>query len=191
MEKEEKYLDRKDLRLKDFDYSSAGACFITICTKNRGNFFWKIVNNEMILNEVGEIAENVWQEIPRNFNNVELGEFIVMPNHIHGNLVIKENVGASIYGAQSLKKDAINRAPAKGGFAGKNNPMGKKSLGEIIRWHKGRCSFEIRKNQRDWFSWQRNYYEHIIRDNKSWQKIQDYIIFNPKNWEKDENFMVL
>jgi REP element-mobilizing transposase RayT len=64
-------------------------------------------------------------------------------------------------------------------------------LGEIIRWYKGRCSFEIRKNQRDWFSWQRNYYEHIIRDNKSWQKIQDYIILNLKNWEKDENFMVL
>ena len=106
-----KILNRKEMRLQDFDYSSAGAYFITICTKNRGNFFGKIVNDEIILNEVGEIAENVWQEIPRNFNNVELGEFIVMPNHIHGILVIEENVGASIYGAQSLKKDAINRVP--------------------------------------------------------------------------------
>ncbi|MBN2403171.1 MAG: hypothetical protein JXN64_12325 [Spirochaetes bacterium] len=102
--KEYGYINRRSIRLKGFDYSLSGAYFITICTQNRECMFGEIVNNEMRLNEYGKTANKCWTEIPKHFPNIELDEFVVMPNHLHGIIVINEtiSVGAGLAPAQSL-----------------------------------------------------------------------------------------
>jgi len=171
--------------------------FVTICTKDKECFFGKIENGKMFLNDVGEMAKRYWLKIEELHDFVGLGSFVIMPNHVHGIIEIRnENVGASIYGAPKHQvftdgnQGAIHRAPTGiGGFAGIHNPMFQKSLGRIIRWYKGRCTFEINKKRLYSFSWQRNYYEHIIHNEKSFEKINDYIICNPQLWENDEFFI--
>ncbi len=128
----------------------------------------------MQLNEMGLLAEKYWMEIPKQFPYVELGNFVVMPNHTHGILII--NNRSSI---------GLTRAEINGGFAGSKNPMINDNISRIIRWYKGRCSFEIRKIHAD-FNWQSRFHDHIIRNTQSFETIQNYIVNNPKNWEKDK-----
>ena len=169
---------------------------MTICTQEKKCLFGKIVDGKMILNKVGKVARDCWLKIPTHFPNVILRSFVIIPNHVHGIIIIENgNVGASIYGAPKNEncanshQGAINRRPY-GGFSKSKNPMKTNSLGKIIRWYKGRCTFEIRKKSYQFFQWQRNYHEHIIRNEKSLQKIQDYIVHNPELWEKDCFFVL-
>lgn len=122
----------------------------------------------MVLTEIGSIAKQHWLEIPQHFQNVKLDEFIIMPNHIHG-IVIIEN--------------------QQGGITRTHNPMiSENSLSKIIRWYKGRSTFEINKRQNKIrFAWQSRFYEHIIRNEKSLEKIREYINNNPLKWDIDEN----
>jgi REP element-mobilizing transposase RayT len=125
------------------------------------------------------MAENIWKEIKNQFEFVELDQFIVMPNHIHWIIVIAQN------------QDAINRVSTTkngdiGGTTGLSNPMLQENLWKIIRWYKWRCSFELRKIRDDFFSWQSNYHERIIRTESELQKIRQYIYDNPANWQTDE-----
>ena len=172
-------------RLQNWDYGSNGAYFITICTQNREHFFGDIVVNNssntteksMKLNEMGLLAEKYWIEIPKQFPYIELGNFVVMPNHTHGILIINHR---SSNGLMDIPKTEIN-----GGFAGTKNPMINENISRIIRWYKGRCSFEIRKIHAD-FNWQSRFHDHIIRNTQSFETIQNYIVNNPKNWVKDK-----
>lgn len=170
----EKYRDQYRIpsaRNPNWNYANAGAYFITICTQHREHFFGDIINQEMQLSQAGTIAYQCWTEIPRHFSFVELGNFVVMPNHVHGVLVL----------GNSLKEET----DSKGGVTGKNNPMTKDSVSKIIRWYKGICTFRIKKDQPD-FGWQSRFHDHIIRDEKSFDNIQNYIASNPLNWEKDK-----
>jgi REP element-mobilizing transposase RayT len=129
----------------------------------------------------GKLAEQYWNEIPKQFPFVELDAFVVMPNHIHGILIINKNItnlANNDLGLQITKND-------KGGFAGEKNPMLHENISRIIRWYKGRCSFEIHKYDKE-FSWQSNYYEHVIRNEDSFQRISEYIINNPLKWIEDK-----
>lgn len=129
----------------------------------------------MILNNVGELAEEVWLALPTHFPNVELGEWVIMPNHIHG--IISINVEATH--ASPLPR--ISKGPAPG------------SIGAIIGSYKSavtRRVHQISKNTNNNL-WQRNYHEHIIRNERDCQAIYDYIIANPLNWEKDEEYLKL
>ena len=190
---------RKSIRLKGYDYSRSGAYFITLNTENRAWFFGEIKDGKMVLNEVGETIFDLWNQIPVQFPFVELDAFVVMPDHIHGILEIinKSNdystVGANDYstvgarliesvGARLIAPRQDNESK-KGGFSGINNPMFHQNLSRIIRWFKGRTTFEIRKFNQS-FKWQRNYYEHIIRDTTAFDRIAKYIQDNPKNWRK-------
>ncbi len=166
-------------RLQGYDYSSDGAYFITICTQNHQHFFGEIIDDEMVLNDLGARALKYWQEILEHFNNVVLDEFVVMPNHVHGILFI-DNKDENNFG-----RDAINRVSTTGGITGKNNPMLSDNLGKIVRWYKGRISFENKKINPN-FAWQRNYYDRIIRNAEELNKIREYIIYNPQNWADDE-----
>ncbi|RLC36231.1 hypothetical protein DRH27_05530, partial [Candidatus Falkowbacteria bacterium] len=186
----------KSARLENYDYSRDGFYFVTICTKDRELFFGSVKKDEMILNEIGKMAEKYWLEIPVHFNNVLLDEFIVMPNHLHGILVIDNSINcknmrgndnSNVRGDKNVcdngivrGRDAINRVSTNmvdrtntvnnkktGGITGKHNPMGKKMLGEIIRWYKGRCKFEINRtriinseNTIFAFAWQSRFYDH-------------------------------
>jgi len=211
---------RRSIRLKGYDYSQAGLYFVTICVHNRQCVFGEIrtcgdcrgaINRApthrtptMQLNEYGKIAQMVWNELPQHYSNIQLGEFIVMPNHIHGIIEIRGGVdGNTDMGAGCRAgadcRGAINRAPTvddavddneiiNGGFARKNNPMFYDNLSRIIRWFKGRITFECRKSM-PYFAWQRNYHEHIIRDQKSYETISEYIINNPQKWKNDKFYI--
>lgn len=167
-----KILNRKSYRLKGYDYGKNGAYFITFCTQNRVPYLGEIINQEMILNEMGKIAQQLWLEIPNQFPFAKLENFVVMPDHIHGIIIIDKD----------SSWDAINHIrPNNGGFAGESNPMNKENIPRIIRWFKGRCSFEIRKKWPE-FKWQSLYHDILIRDEKAFQNIQRYIENNPKNY---------
>lgn len=171
-----KILNRRSYRLKGYDYGKNGAYFITFCTKNRVPYFGEIVNKEMILNELGKIAHQLWLEIPNQFPFAKLENFVVMPDHIHGIILIDKIDEKDIGG------DVINHIrPNNGGFAGESNPMNKENIPRIIRWFKGRCSFELRKKCIE-FEWQSLYHDILIRDEKAFQNIQRYIENNPKNY---------
>jgi REP element-mobilizing transposase RayT len=155
---------RRSIRLQGFDYSSAGAYFVTICTHERAHVFGEIQNNEMILNENGNICMNVWDEIREYSDNVETDEFIVMPNHVHGIIWITGAINP---------KGAINRAPTIMG------------LGEIVRSYKARVTRQIRSAGSTYGVWQRNYHERIIRNEHELDAVQQYIRNNPSKWEFD------
>ncbi len=188
-------------RLQGWDYSSCGAYFITICTKNKEHYFGKIMNEKMNLSEIGKIVNCFWNKIPNYFSFVMLDEFVVMPNHIHGIIIIRNNdempivettnrvligrdAGRDAINCVSTKTDK-NKNVKKGGFAGDKNPLLNNNLSRIIRWYKGRITFECRKINPN-FAWQSNYYDHIIRNNQSYEKVRDYIYNNPQNWQDDK-----
>lgn len=165
-------------RLRNWDYGSNGIYFITICTQNRTHFFGEIKEGTMNLSELGMLAKTYWQEIPIQFPFIQLNEFVIMPNHIHGILIIDNFPNDSH--KQFMDNHIIN-----GGFAGKKNPMIHKNISRVIRWYKGRCSFEMRKIQSD-FTWQKLFHDHIIRNQEAFLNIKRYIIDNLKKWDEDK-----
>ena len=221
----EKYFRNKyriaSARLKDWDYGSNAIYFVTICTHERKHYFGEIVDGNMILNKTGELVQNLWMEIPNHFPYVKLHAFVIMPNHVHGNIEIKNDEGRdAIYrvcketpnvhtqkldendeGKDTINrickdanhsKDAINcickdanhskdaiNSVSTGGVTKNNNPMLHHNLSRIIRWYKGRTTFEIRKTNAN-FAWQTRFYDHIIRDFYSYHRIEEYIQNNPR-----------
>ncbi len=196
-------------RLQNWNYGSNGAYFITICTKEMQHFFGKVVDKKMILNSVGVLAEEYWIEIVKQFPYVELGNFQIMPNHMHGILIIDKS---AIFAAavetrfiasnldNDIENDRIENNPDRGetrliasvpekdgigGFAGENNPMLAENISRIIRWYKGRCTFEMRKINPN-FGWHSRFHDHIIRNSESFERIQNYIEENPARWEEDK-----
>jgi len=163
---------RRPLRLQQYDYSQVGAYFITICVHNRQHLFGNIADGQMHLNDAGCVAEQCWIEIPRHFNFIELDEFVVMPNHMHGIIVISD-----------IRRGTACRAPTLEQF-GKPVPG---SLPTIIRSFKSAVTRTV-NTIRDTPGiplWQRNYYEHVIRDEDALNRIREYIITNPMRWDLD------
>lgn len=194
--------NRNSPRLKNWDYGTNASYFVTICTRNRENFFGDIVGDKMLLSDIGQEAEKYWQEIPDQFPFVILGEHIVMPNHVHGIVIIDKPcdghsaTGNDAINHDAIEKDAINCVPTvatadggrnrqHGGITGKHNPMMQENLSRILRWYKGRVTFETRKLP-VCFSLQPRFHDHIIRDEAEFERISHYIITNPSNWDKDK-----
>jgi len=161
---------RKQIRFIHHNYSQ-GKYFITICTKNRIPFFGKFSSDKLILSDIGRIAQQNWREIPKNFPNTILDEFIIMPDHIHGIIILeKDSTGM------------INHAPTLSPIP--NNPMTLPytSLGHIIRSYKAKTTYIIRKFfGHSNFAWQRIFYEHIILSELALNNIRTYICNNPKH----------
>ena len=174
--------NRRSIRLKGYDYSSEGAYFVTICTEYWKFDFGNIVENKMKLTRIGEIAKQYWFKIPEHFKNVKLDEFVVMPNHVHGIIIIENNIGIR----EKNNVGVQNFEPLQ--KKNKYQHIIPKSLGSIIRAYKSAVTMWCNKdNNANYFRWQRNYYEHIIRNNQELNKIRDYIIKNPEKWEFDRN----
>ena len=193
-------------RLQKWDYRNAGVYYITICTQNREYYFGEILNDKMQLSSVGVIANTLWYEIINHSNNVALDEFVVMPNHIHGILILdndKNDIGGIDEDIDDDCRDVAYRDVAyrdvacnvstgitemtlgeKNEFMSTISPKSG-SVGRIIGSYKSAVTKYAHKLGFD-FAWQSRFYEHIIRNQKSLQKIQDYIINNPKNWENDK-----
>ena len=175
---------RRSIRLKGYDYSQEGLYFITMCVQNRECLFGEIDNDEMILNDAGKMVENEWLKLPNRFQNIQLHEYVVMPNHFHA---ILEIVGATLVVAQN-ETVAQNNIGQPQGIA----PTGK-TVGNMIGAFQSIVTVEyirgVKQNNYKPFDgklWQRNYWEHIIRNENDYQRIAQYIINNPENWNNDK-----
>jgi len=241
---------RRSIRLQDYDYSSEGAYFVTMCTQNRECLFGEIVNGQMILNEHGKIVEQCWNDLPNHYDNIELDAYVIMPNHFHGIIFINDtidtvdNIGAIDVGAipvGAIPVGAIHESPNVGAIPESPNvgaihvgaihespqqpdnespnvgaihespqqpdnespnvgaiPVGaihesprqrrKMLLPKIIGRFKMNSAKQINqiRNTSGVPVWQRNYYEQIIRNEKSLEKIRNYIINNPLEWYYDD-----
>jgi len=183
---------RRSIRLDGYDYSQKGAYYITICTHNRECLFGDIDPcpcPEMILNNAGKMIENVWKDIPEYYHGYTIDEYIIMPNHIHGIIC---NVGADtcVCPDENISKDEME--PLQSGQG--QGPAPTLSISDVIGRFKtmtlNKYIYGVRYNGWEPFNgklWQRNYHEHIIRNEEDLNRIRQYIIDNPKNWDIDEN----
>lgn len=167
---------RKPIRLRDYDYTRAGLYFITICVKNRELLFGEISSADpvgadprsaLIKNSYGDIVESTWLDLVNHNPGIQLHEFVLMPNHIHGIIEI------------DLHRVDLGSTPT-------NRP-----LSEIVRQFKGFSTKRINELRKTAGMpvWQRNYYEHIIRNEESYLKIAEYIVNNPLQWQNDELYV--
>lgn len=171
----------ESVRLKNWDYRNNGAYFITINTGNRKHFFGEIINSEMQLSPIGEYAQNFWMEIPKHFPFVELGNFVVMPNHTHGILII--NNVKSLHCYDMDKSLHCNDSTGNQYFSDISPKSG--SISTIVRSYKSVVSKHARLLNPE-FNWQPKFHDHIIRNSESFERIQNYIENNPSNWKEDK-----
>lgn len=170
-----------------WDYGNAGAYFITICTKNREHFFGEIQEAKMICSPVGAIADILWHEIPNHANNVELDAFVVMPNHIHGILILNENNLETDLGLDSRLVETGHALSLRDGqnYHPRFRNPGKNTVSSIIGGYKSAVTKHANrlglKN-----GWQPRFYDHIIRDDAEYQRIKNYISNNISNWKQDK-----
>lgn len=175
-------------RAQWWDYRNNGAYFITICTKYREYYFGDIVNGKMVLSELGEIAKLEWIntiELRRDMN-LEMGEFVIMPNHFHGIIIIGENEFNSKTDMNTSKcRDATHGRDAMHGVPADNqqNKYGpqSKNIASIIRGFKSAVTTYARK-QSIQFGWQSRFHDRIIRDSDEFDRISEYIVNNPEKW---------
>ena len=171
---------RRSIRLKEYDYAQPGGYFVTIVTYHRDLLFGEIVHDEMQLNDFGEIADDCWRAMPEHFPNVNLSEYVVMPNHVHGIIVINgwmATISSPSVGARHVSP-----------LQKPSNPRGFKrgSIGAIVASFKSAATRRIGREHNVTGIWQRNYYEHIIRNHQDWDRIHRYIESNPSMWAEDE-----
>lgn len=170
---------RRSIRLKGYDYSQAGLYFITICVKDRECLFGKIEHDEMMLNKLGNIANNFWMEIPKHYPQVELHEHVVMPNHLHGIIEIMDaqtetNVGTRHGVSLHQHHNRKFSQPISG------------SISTIINQYKSSVKRWCNKNGHEYFQWQPRFHDHIIRSMDEYHNIANYIINNPAKWQEDK-----
>ncbi len=166
--------NRQSIRLREYDYGSDGTYYITLCTKNKEYLFGTVVNNKMQLNEYGKIVEDEWMKTAKIRHNVYLDKHIVMPNHIHGVIIIDN--GREGRGVLQYAPTNSLHSPSE-------------TIGSIIRGFKSAVTKQINilRETPQTPVWQRNYYEHVIRDDNDLNTTRQYIHNNPLNWDDDEN----
>ena len=175
-------------RLQNWDYRWNGAYFVTICTQNREFYFGNIVNGNMELSGIGIIADILWHEIKNHAKNVELDAFVVMPNHIHGILILNRNSTIGITGLmREMTINTYSPPPYKPKTIGQKRfqNIGKNSVSSIMGSYKSAVTKHARRLGFD-FAWQLRFYDHIIRNEQEYKRIQDYIVNNPHNWNNDK-----
>jgi len=174
---------RRALRLRDYDYKQVGAYFVTLCTQERACLFGVIQDGKIWLNDAGRTIEKWWFELNRKFPMVETDEFVIMPNHFHGVAIITDvPVGADL---------RVGPVP-EGGHLTQQGAHAGAPLQTVIQWFKTMTTNEYIHGVKtaSWPSfskrlWQRNYFEHVIRDDQSLNRIRQYILDNPARWEFD------
>ena len=193
------HFHRRSIRLHGYDYGQAGAYFVTIVTHERACLFGQIVDGQMQLNAAGMVAHDCWLAIPDHFPFVELDAHIIMPNHVHGIIVIADDSNenaTTIAGAGNTSDNGVGAkdfsplppgvphlptsAPPSQSF---RSPS--KTVGSIVRGFKIGVTKWVRTNTDVYAVWQRNYYDHIIRNETSLNRIREYILTNPSRWSID------
>lgn len=182
--------------MRSYDYRSVGAYFITICTHQKEAILAEIVNGAVSPSTLGNVVQECWQQIPDHFPHVDLDEFIIMPNHLHGIIFIKDSdVGAThaspalpaLSDLADVSTSAHDDRARHASPLQKPGPV-KQSLGAIIGSFKSACTKRINEawNKVGMPVWQRNYHERIIRNEEELHSLRDYILTNPLRWEGDE-----
>jgi len=168
---------RRSIRLRGYDYTRAGMYFVTICAKDRECLLGEVAGGEMRVNRQGEIVAAYWQAMPRHFSNLELDAFVIMPNHMHGIIMI--------VGAKHLPQFP-NASPLRSS----QPPHGTQpaSLAAIVQNFKSVSARKINlaRGTPGAPVWQRNYYEHIVRNQADLQRIREYVANNPLKWDLDQ-----
>lgn len=185
---------RKSIRLKGYDYAQAGLYFITLCTQNRECLFGEIINGVMVNNNAGTMIEKWYFKLENKYPNIKCHEMIVMPNHFHcivQNVGPVDPVGADLRVCPDVCPDDLTETD-KLGTDFRDEHIGS-PLHRVVQWFKTMTTNEYIRGVKtlNWqpFNgklWQRNYYEHIIRNEQSLHNISEYIINNPQNWDKDK-----
>lgn len=190
---------RKAMRLKGYDYSSAGMYFITICTQNRICVFGEIEDERMMYHSAGRIAVDCWEEIPEHFPHAVLHEYIVMPNHVHG--IIELKCIEDIYPANTVHRTKTDNSdfnrfqhmvPLSVSSIVKGFKIGVTKRLKYPTDRKEPCSHSNGHQETSVTQssiWQDRFHDHIIRDEEEYFRISNYIINNPKNWKKDKFYI--
>lgn len=191
---------RRSIRLPDFDYTNPGAYFVTICAHDRQYLFGDVVDGLMRVNGWGEIVQQTWAALPEHFTHVELDQFIVMPNHVHGIIVLKDDAAA--VGAKQVSSASpafvppvfapvLNQGKAGESLALPLHGTVAGSLCAVVQNFKSVTARKINKSRHTPAHpvWQRNYYEHVIRNDCDLAAICEYIAGNPARWLDDEHHL--
>jgi len=192
---------RRSIRLKGYDYTQPGAYFVTLVTRNRETLFGEIVEGEVRLNRVGMVAQREWERLSKRFPAVQIDDYVIMPNHVHGIIVITGRGTADLLTNKDLEilrraptktaelltdmdPETLRRAPTMREQFGQPVPG---SIPTIIRSYKSAVTYRVNliRNSGSAQVWQRNYYEHFVRDEAELNRIRQYISNNPLQWEMD------
>jgi putative transposase len=160
---------RHSIRLADFDYTAVGAFFVTICTDRQICLFGQVVEDEVRLSSFGQVANREWLRLASRFPGLMLDAFVVMPNHLHAILI--------------LWRDRKDIGPQKEAFG---HPV-TGSIPTIVRAYKSSVALRINRQRGTPGApvWQRNYWEHVIRETEDWSRIREYVLANPRRWNED------
>jgi putative transposase len=179
---------RRSIRLKGYDYSQEGFYFVTVCTQSKRCLLGRIEKEQMVLNDAGKMIECQWNELVKRFTQIELDEYVVMPNHFHGIVIVGAGLVPARNGAANGITDGATTRVAP--------TTGTTTVGDIIGAFKSITTHEYINNVKtnnwptfDGKLWQRNCFEHIIRNEKSLNQIREYIVKNPVKWQQDDLFV--
>jgi REP element-mobilizing transposase RayT len=191
------HYQRRSIRLPGYDYSQSGVYFITVCVNGHEHLFGRINNKKMILNLYGQIVHSKWIDIPKHFENAHLDVFQIMPDHLHGIIILTHHTDDGVVGAKHCSQDSGHLAwvPARNASPLRyqqppesSHPNGTKrgSISAIMQNFSSVTTRKINqiRNSSGHKIWQRGYYDHIIRNQNELWAIQRYIITNPSNWDK-------
>ncbi len=197
---------RRSIRLKGYDYTSAGAYFVTICVQNRECLLGEVIEGRVSLSGAGRMVQSIWDALPQYYPGVDIDAFVVMPNHVHGIIVLTEHERVLDIPTGQAQPIGQARGPsagqARGPSAGQargpamgqaRGPAPTLSLPDVVQRFKSLTTARYRQGviEENWPPfpgrlWQRNYYEHIIRNEAELNSIREYIFYNPDHWVQDE-----
>ena len=170
---------RRSIRLRGYDYTQAGAYFLTICTQYRECLFGEVIEDKIVLNDAGRMIQSIWDELPGHYLGVDIDAYVTMPNHIHGIIVLTDDI------------NGLEVHPPSGQARG---PAPTLSLSDVVHRFKSLTTARYRHGvmEQNWLPfpgklWHRNYYEHIIRNDDELNRVREYIAWNPARWIDDEN----
>jgi len=187
---------RRSLRLRGYDYSRAGAYFVTLCTRQRECLFGDVIDDAMVLNEHGRVVQAAWNALPTHYPRVDLDAFVVMPNHVHGVILVGAihespsmacpSLGVSLHGEAGA--GAIRESPLHGQWRDEVARRRRMTIPLIVGRVKSTSAIQINvtRGTPGVPVWQRNYYEHVIRNDDDLNRIRQYIADNPRNWPSDQ-----
>ena len=178
---------RRSTRLRGYNYRQTGGYFVTICVQDQKCLFGKIIDGQMQLNEIGKIVIECWNRIPQHFFSTELDVYVVMPNHVHGVILLSTGGSKSACPpthAQPNRRGEVSSSPS----SNRKHEVSSPTLGHVVAYFKYQSTKYINQH-RDIPGtqiWQRNYYDHILRDDMDLQRIRQYITDNPMQWQLDQ-----